>query len=109
MRQRDPSIAVVSILILLIVLRLNDPTGDKPREVIHRTPPAYPELAREMRLGGAVTLVVSIDPDGSVGDVKVQSGHPWLAQSAVDAVKTWKYAPSTLATEATVSINFAPH
>jgi periplasmic protein TonB len=34
-----------------------------------------------------------IDKDGSVKDVRVESGLPILAQAAIDAVKQWRYKP----------------
>jgi len=34
--------------------------------------------------------------DGTVGNIKVVAGAPVLAQSAVDAVKNWRYEPFQL-------------
>ncbi len=109
MRQRDPFLAIASVFLLLLVTCLNARAGDGGRTVIRRTPPVYPQLARQMRVVGCVVLVVSIAPDGSVGDVKVQSGHPLLIQAATDAVKQWRFAPAPQPTESTVSVNFEAH
>jgi len=109
MRPRDPSIAVASIILLLIILCLNAHAGDNDRSVVRRATPVYPELARQMHLTGSVILRISIAADGSVGEIKIQSGHPILAEAATEAVRKWRYAPAPQATQSTVCINFEPH
>ncbi len=49
---------------------------------------------------------VTVDPHGKVTDVKTLSGNPVLATAAADAVRKWKYAPSSTSTNETVVINF---
>jgi TonB family protein len=68
----------------------------KRGELIHRVEPIYPVLAREQRTEGTVRLNVSLGEDGSVRKVTVLGGPPLLLQAAADAVKQWKYAPTTL-------------
>jgi TonB family protein len=59
--------------------------------------PLYPEAARRARIQGVVVLECIIGKDGSVTDVKVLRGLPLgLTESAVDAVRSWKFKPSTL-------------
>ena len=41
-------------------------------------------------------MVAVIMEDGTLRDVKVIDGPPLLAQSAVDAVKRWRYKPYEL-------------
>jgi TonB family protein len=65
-------------------------------QLVRRVPPVYPAQARLERLDGTVVLAAAIMEDGSVGDVKVVEGPPMLAQSAVDAVKQWRYRPFEL-------------
>jgi protein TonB len=43
-----------------------------------------------------VVLHTIIDTTGKVTNLKVLSGHPLLAVSALDAVKQWKYRPFLL-------------
>jgi TonB family protein len=62
-------------------------------QLIRRVPPVYPSEARLQRLEGTVTLLATVMEDGSVDDVQVVDGPPVLAQSAVEAVKRWRYKP----------------
>ena len=59
--------------------------------LIHDVTPQYPPEAGRARLEGAVVLLAVIGTDGSVKDVRVESGLPILAQAAIDAVKQWRY------------------
>jgi TonB family protein len=65
-------------------------------QLVHRVPPVYPAQARLQRLEGTVVLAATVMEDGTVRDVKVVEGPPVLAQSAVDAVKYWRYKPYEL-------------
>jgi protein TonB len=58
--------------------------------------PLYPSLARKMGHEGVVLLAAEILSDGHVGQlvVKKSSGFPTLDQSALDAVKRWKFIPA---------------
>ncbi len=65
-------------------------------QLLSSTLPDYPVGARQMRIQGQVVLEVTVKEDGTVGDIKVVKGSPQLAQSAVDAVKKWRYQPYQL-------------
>jgi len=68
----------------------------EPRKV-HEIKPVYPEIARKARVEGVVILEITVDKQGNVRDVKVLRSLPMgLTESAVEAVKQWKYEPSTL-------------
>ncbi|MEO8276796.1 MAG: energy transducer TonB [Thermoanaerobaculia bacterium] len=59
--------------------------------------PAYTELARKARIQGVVIVEAVIDKEGRVTNVRVLKGLPMgLDQSAVDAVKNWRFKPATL-------------
>jgi TonB family protein len=59
--------------------------------------PLYPEAARRARIQGVVVLECIIGKNGDVTDVKVLRGLPLgFTESAVDAVRSWKFKPSTL-------------
>src|SRR5216684_3357529 len=64
--------------------------------LINRVQPVYPPLARQTRISGAVRLHAIIGKDGNVLQLEVLSGHPLLVQSALDAVRQWKYSPVLL-------------
>jgi TonB family protein len=64
--------------------------------LLERVTPIYPPLARATRISGTVRLHAVIGTDGLVKQLEVLSGHPLLVQSALDAVRKWKYRPTTL-------------
>ncbi|HZM05776.1 MAG TPA: energy transducer TonB, partial [Candidatus Saccharimonadales bacterium] len=64
--------------------------------ILSQTRPLYPALARQARIQGNVVLHAIIDKDGKVAQLEVISGHPLLVQSALDAVKQWRYKPTLL-------------
>jgi len=79
--------------------------------LIHDVTPQYPPEAGRARIGGTVVLLAVIGTDGSVKDVRVESGLPILAQAAMDAVKQWRYKPYTVDGEpvevdSRITINF---
>ncbi|MFL6193548.1 MAG: energy transducer TonB [Thermoanaerobaculia bacterium] len=58
--------------------------------------PVYTETARRARVQGVVILEAVIDEQGDVTNVRVLKGLPMgLDQSAIDAIKTWKFKPAT--------------
>jgi protein TonB len=79
--------------------------------LIHDVAPIYPPEAGRARIEGTVVLLAVIGKDGTVRDVRVESGSPLLAQAAMDAVKQWRYRPYLLNGEpvevdSQVTINF---
>jgi len=68
---------------------------DPPR-IIHKVEPRYTEPARHAGVKGPVILELIIDTEGGVESVKVLRRLPLgLTTSAVDAVKQWRFEPST--------------
>jgi protein TonB len=68
----------------------------QPARLIHQVNPVYPQIARQTRVQGVIVMEAIISKEGSVESLRVVSGHPLLFQSAIDAVKQWKYHPATL-------------
>ena len=64
--------------------------------LVNRVQPVYPPLARQTRISGTVKLHAIIGKNGAVEQLQVLSGHPLLVQSALDAVKQWRYQPTLL-------------
>ncbi|MGH9795256.1 MAG: TonB family protein [Candidatus Acidiferrales bacterium] len=65
-------------------------------KLAHVVKPGYPERAKREGIEGWVWVYVSIDESGQVEGWNVISGHPWLAEAAVDAVRQWRYEPTVL-------------
>jgi TonB family protein len=85
--------------------------GLQQTKINMRVDPVYPELAKRARVSGKVILIFSIDEDGNVLDVRVSSGHPFLNDAAINAVKRWKFSPTLLSGDpvpvsATVAVIF---
>lgn len=79
------------------------------RRLVTRVEPDYPPVLRMRQIGGTVRLEITISPKGSVENAKVLGGNPILVESAVAAVKKWKYAPAETSTTTTVSLEFNPY
>jgi periplasmic protein TonB len=67
-----------------------------PALLSHRVEPLYPALARQIRKSGKVELHAVIGMDGTIQSLEVVSGDPLFVQSALDAVKQWRYTPTKL-------------
>jgi TonB family protein len=65
-------------------------------QLTHRVQPIYPEIAKQERLSGTVRLHALIALDGSVRVLRVLSGRCSLARASVDAVRQWRYRPTTM-------------
>jgi TonB family protein len=75
--------------------------------LIKKVTPIYPTLMQSARMPGQVVLDAIIHPDGTIGDVKVlQSTNDAFAQSAIAAVKQWRYTAPGFEGILTVSVNF---
>jgi len=71
--------------------------GDvRPAKMISSVPPLYPPLAKSQHVSGDVRVDALIDANGRVTAMKVVSGPTLLHQSAMDALRQWKYQPATL-------------
>ena len=65
-------------------------------QLIDRTLPDFPALARQRGIFGAVRMEALVDEYGAVKNVTIVSGDPILAAAAKTAVLKWKYKPATL-------------
>ena len=74
----------------------NTESPTTPVLVVKQVAPVYPAMARQMKIAGAVTLNVTVEPDGKVSKVDVLTGNPLLVPGAVSAVKQWQYRPATV-------------
>lgn len=81
------------------------------KHVIKSIPAKYPIMAATANIQGKVMVEATISPEGKVSHVRVISGHPMLAQAALDAVRQWTFQPfllngRPLAVQATVPVLF---
>jgi protein TonB len=80
--------------------------------LMQKTSPVYPQIAREARVSGTVVIQATISKTGVIQNLRAVSGPTMLRQSALDAVKTWRYKPYLLDgdpvdVETTVSVTFS--
>jgi protein TonB len=68
----------------------------EPAMLIERVEPVYPPLARLTRREGKVELRAIISTDGSIQSLQVVSGDTLFLQSAVAAVRQWRYRATVL-------------
>jgi len=80
--------------------------ADQEREVVRREEPEYPPIAARMHLHGTVKLKIWISSDGTVRREEYIGGHPLLAESALKAIKAWKYEPAAGESTTTVALKF---
>jgi TonB family protein len=117
-KERTTTRRATRLLIFVFVLLLAAGSGaafaqrsnpsEHGRKITRRVNPAYPQLARTLRLAGTVRLVAVVAPNGSVKLTQPVGGNPVLLQSAAEAVMQWKYEAAPAETKETVEIQFAP-
>jgi len=67
--------------------------------LIQKTQPVYPPIAKAARVSGTVILQATISKAGTITNLRVVTGPAMLQQSAMDAVKSWRYRPYLLNNE----------
>jgi TonB family protein len=90
--------------------RLTVPPATAER-VSRSVKPAYPVLAKQMKVQGAVVLQALIDRAGNIQELHVVTGPAILATAAEEAVKQWHFKPyyqqgQAVETEARITVNF---
>ncbi|HYH05677.1 MAG TPA: energy transducer TonB [Thermoanaerobaculia bacterium] len=71
------------------------------------TPPAYPSVARKVRIAGKVIVRLAIDADGNVSEVRMVKPLPFgLDQAAAAAAKQWRFRPFPQPVCAVVAFDF---
>jgi len=55
-----------------------------------------PPIAKAARVSGTVVIQATISKSGTIENLKVISGPAMLQQSALDAVRSWRYRPYLL-------------
>jgi len=65
-------------------------------KAIDHPSPIYPAIARAAHVQGTVVLHAIIGKDGTIQQLQLMSGPPLLVNSAMDAVRQWRYSPTEL-------------
>jgi TonB family protein len=73
-------------------LRVRIGGNTQKSKILTKIDPIYPATKTQ----GSVLLHVVLTVDGGVSEVTVVNGNPVLAKAAVDAVRQWRYQPTTL-------------
>ena len=87
---------------------MNPLRGAKIKDVT----PVYPQMAKIAHIQGVVATEALIDKNGAFQNLRiVSSDNPLLSQSALDAVKQWRYQPATcngrpVDTEAVIEVRY---
>lgn len=68
----------------------------EPAMLIQRVEPVYPPLAIQIHREGRVELRAVIATDGTIQSLQVVSGDPFFIQSALSAVRQWRYRATIL-------------
>lgn len=90
---KSPSlIAVITATLLasLISVAKDSASTDTPQTgvvLVKLSPPVYPPMAHQARIAGDVKLYVHVRKDGSVESAELYSGHPMLAQAALESAR----------------------
>jgi TonB family protein len=58
--------------------------------------PRYPDIAKQARVQGVVTIECLLSPDGKVRFARILYGVPVLNASALEAVRQWEYTPTLM-------------
>jgi TonB family protein len=79
------------------------------RKTKTRVAPAYPDLARRMKIAGVVKVQIIVAVSGSVKDAKVIGGHPVLANAVLEAVRKWRFEAGPQETSESLEFRFDPN
>jgi len=80
-------------------------------QIINRTQPVYPPIAKAAHVGGTVVLHAIISKAGTIENLTAVSGPAMLQGAAIDAVRQWRYKPYLLngdptEVDTTITVNF---
>jgi periplasmic protein TonB len=80
--------------------------------LIQKTQPVYSLFAKTAHVSGTVALAAAISKTGDVQSLRVLSGPVALRESALDAVRTWRFKPYMLNNqptpiETTINLHFS--
>ena len=65
-------------------------------KLLTKVQPNYPDEAKRRHIQGRVVLHAIVSTDGTIKELNILSGPQELTESALDAVKQWRYQPTLL-------------
>ena len=95
----------IALCTLLLAVGLSA-SDSAVRKIVYKEEPAYPEIALKMNLHGMVKVKIWITPDGSVHRLEYVGGHPLLAESALNAIRNWRFQPAQKESTEIVEVKF---
>src|SRR5215471_3056034 len=81
---------------LEVMKRVSKSDSSLQDSAVRRVEPVYPPLAKAAGVTGSVVVEVSVDETGVVKEARALSGHPLLKDVAVNAARSWMFAPTRL-------------
>jgi protein TonB len=68
----------------------------RPPQLLHKVEPTYPETARRQSIEGKVVIRIEVSTNGSVSNATIEqsSGQQILDNSALAAVRRWRFVPA---------------
>lgn len=78
------------------------------RKLVTRVEPEYPDTLKRLYIGGVVRVEIVVGSNGAVQTTELLGGNPILGQSAMKALKQWKYEAGTKE-KMIVQLEFDPH
>ena len=110
-RQREAPIVVAAVAPPAVAVESRSVAVDAAPKIelprfdvayLQNPPPAYPAIARRMRLEGTVVLRVLVDALGHAEELRIgkTSGAAILDEAALGAVRDWRFVPARQGPEA---------
>jgi TonB family protein len=92
----------------LLVSQVEDQSSSE-RKVVTRVEPEYPATLKRLYIGGVVRVEADVAANGTVERTELLGGNPILGQSAIRAIRQWKYVPAGTREKLVVKLTFDPH
>lgn len=114
--RRERRFLVVLVAVVICLFSTVKPVSSQPtdedgasRKLVTRVEPEYPETLKRLFIGGIVRVEVSVNPNGTVESTQLLGGNPILGQSAMKAIRQWRFTPAMTKAKFVVKVAFDPH
>lgn len=109
MKRTKLLLSLVAVGLLAGLVPTKSMAEETARKAVFHPDPTYPTIMKQNSLGVVkiVKLQIAVSPQGAVTKATVVGGDAVLAQSALEAVRQWKYTPAE--TESTLVVEFRFH